>query len=172
MDARQPTLFAAAWTLGSIKYLAEAGVDSLTYFETVGWLGVMEAEAGTPLPARFPSKAGGVFPIFHVLRDVGEFLGGQVRPVNSSDPLSVVGLWLEKGQQRMLLLANLSGRQQSVKVRSHVRRFRLRRLDADNLATAIDSPENFGRETTELKGESGALRLELAPHAIARLDAR
>ena len=31
VDARQTSLFAAAWTVGSIKFLAEAGVQGLTY---------------------------------------------------------------------------------------------------------------------------------------------
>ncbi|MBI2481077.1 MAG: hypothetical protein HYV60_21310, partial [Planctomycetia bacterium] len=34
VDPRQTSRFAAAWTLGSIKYLAEAGVASTTYYET------------------------------------------------------------------------------------------------------------------------------------------
>ena len=48
VDPRQMSLFAAAWTLGSIKYLAESGASSVTYYETTGWRGVMETEAGSP----------------------------------------------------------------------------------------------------------------------------
>ena len=35
------SLFAAAWTVGSLAGLAEAGVASITYYETVGWRGIM-----------------------------------------------------------------------------------------------------------------------------------
>src|SRR5205823_13641010 len=39
VDPRQPSLFAAGWTVGSLKYVAESGVASATYFETTGWRG-------------------------------------------------------------------------------------------------------------------------------------
>jgi D-apionolactonase len=40
-DPRQSLPFNAAWTLGSIKYLAEAGANSVTYYELVGKGGVL-----------------------------------------------------------------------------------------------------------------------------------
>lgn len=46
-DARQSSLFTAAWTLLSIKYLANAA--SLTYFETIGKNGLMDKEAPSPI---------------------------------------------------------------------------------------------------------------------------
>src|SRR5207253_728339 len=36
VDPRQMSLFGACWTAASIKALSEAGVDSLTYYETTG----------------------------------------------------------------------------------------------------------------------------------------
>ena len=42
VDPRQPSLFAAAWTLGSAAALSGAGVDGLTYYDTVGPRGVIE----------------------------------------------------------------------------------------------------------------------------------
>jgi len=42
VDSRQMSLYGAAWTLGSIKYLAESGADFITYYETVGLRGVMQ----------------------------------------------------------------------------------------------------------------------------------
>src|SRR5207244_12818066 len=67
VDPRQPSLLGAAWTLASAKHLAEAGAASLTYFETVGWRGVVEADEGSPVPDRFRSLPGMAFPLFHVL---------------------------------------------------------------------------------------------------------
>ena len=63
VDPRQLSLFAAAWTLAMIKALAEAGADSVTFYETTGWRGVMETAAGSPLPEKFPSIPGAVFPL-------------------------------------------------------------------------------------------------------------
>ncbi|MBM3844675.1 MAG: hypothetical protein FJ405_00115 [Verrucomicrobia bacterium] len=117
VDPRQPTLFAAAWTLGSIKYLAEAGVQSVTCYETVGWKGIMESAAGSALPDKFPSKPGAVFPLYDVLRDIGEFAGGYVQRVESSDTLSSVGLALRQGKHLRLLVANLTDHPQTVALR-------------------------------------------------------
>jgi hypothetical protein len=77
VDPRQPSLFAAAWTLGNAKSLAEAGVDSLTYFETTGLRGVLDGEP---------------FPLYHVLADLCALRGAELRSCESSAPLSAVGL--------------------------------------------------------------------------------
>ena len=108
VDPRQLSLFAAAWTLAMIKALAESGTDSATFYETTGWRGVMETEAGSTLPPKFSSIPGAVFPLYHVLADVAEFAGGEVVRTESSDPLSVASLLVRAGQRRRLLLANLS----------------------------------------------------------------
>src|ERR1700759_5673002 len=49
VDLRQPTQFAAAWTAASLAALAEAGADSLTYFELTGPAGVI-ADDGMRYP--------------------------------------------------------------------------------------------------------------------------
>ncbi|HVF26601.1 MAG TPA: hypothetical protein VM943_00070, partial [Pyrinomonadaceae bacterium] len=86
VDARQMSLFGAAWTIGSLKQVAEGGVYSATYYETSGWRGVMETTEGSPLPEKFRSLPGAVFPLYHVFADFGEFAGGLVVPSKSSDP--------------------------------------------------------------------------------------
>ena len=48
-DPRQRSLFCAAWTVGSLKRLAHAGMDSVTFYETVGRRGVLEG-ADPPVP--------------------------------------------------------------------------------------------------------------------------
>ena len=60
----------------------------------------MESEAGPPLPERFPSRPGQVFPMFHVFADVNEFRGGEVLPSRSTRPLAVDGLVLRRGRSR------------------------------------------------------------------------
>src|SRR5262249_316655 len=106
VDVRQMSLFGAGWTLGSIKYLAESGVESVTYYETTRCRGVMETEAGSPLPDQFRSIPGAVFPLYHVLADVGEFAGGHVLPSVSGEPLCFDGLALRQGGRTRLLLAS------------------------------------------------------------------
>lgn len=66
VDARQMSLFGAAWTLGSLKSLSEAGAASITYYETTGLRGVMQQENAMPHPL-FPSPAGESYPLFWIL---------------------------------------------------------------------------------------------------------
>lgn len=65
VDARQASYFAANWTAASIKYLSEANtISSATYFETIGWRGILEREDGSPDPHNFPSAPGRRFPVW------------------------------------------------------------------------------------------------------------
>ena len=114
VDPRQMSLFGAAWTLAMLSRLAQAGAAGLTLFETVGWRGVMESESGSPLPGKFRSTAGEVFPLYHVLAAAAAFSGGEVLATKSSDALAVEALALRSGQRTLLLLANLSGREERV----------------------------------------------------------
>jgi D-apionolactonase len=144
VDRRQPSLFAAAWTLGAIKYLAEGGAASVTLFETVGWRGLMESADGSPRPDLFPSVGGGVFPLYHVLADVGEFAGGEVLPIASTAPLAVIGLHLRRAGREALLIANLTESQQTVSVPTvptHVAR--VRRLGINELIGAVQEPTGY-----------------------------
>lgn len=161
VDPRQTSLFAAAWTLGSVKYLAEAGVDSATYFETVGWKGIMETASGSPLPKQFESRPGQLFPIYHVLRELAPFAGGHVRETSSADPMSVVGLSVEHGNNQRLLLANLTSAEQSTCVFGFSDRIALRQLDANGFAPADGSWKLDDR---------GGVLVKLPPHGISVLE--
>ncbi len=171
VDERQMSLFGAGWTAGSLKYLLESSVYSITYYETTGWLGVMETEKGSPLPDKFRSLPGSVFPLFHVLADVGEFAGGQVIPTTSSDTLQVDGLAVRKDGKTRAILANLSPEPQQVTVQNLGRRVRVRRLNETNAEEAMLSPEDFrAGEGETLQTSGGVLELSLLPYAIARID--
>ena len=171
VDIRQMSLFGSGWTLGSIKYLSESGASSVTYYETTGWRGVMERVGGSPLPEKFRSLPGAVFPLYHVLADVGEFAGGEVLVSKSSDPLKVEGIVLRKNGKTRTLLANLTSDSQQVRVRNLTGTVRVRHLDETNAQSAMASPEAFRAETGELVGDAeGTLELNLLPYAIAQID--
>ncbi len=171
VDVRQMSLFGAGWTLGSIKYLAESGVASITYYETTGWRGVMETESGSPLPNKFHSLPGTVFPLYHVLANVGEFQGGEVIPSLSSDALRVDGLVIRKGDKTRVILANFTAEPQAVAVKGLGERVRARSLDETNVEEAARSPEAFRARAGEiLPGHDGAVQVHLRPYAILRLD--
>ena len=174
VDARQPTLFAAAWTLGSVKYLAESGASSVTYFETTGWRGVIERETGSQLAERannFPSLPGAVFPVWHALADVGEFANGEVLRTPSSDALKVIGLTLQQAGRRRTLIANLTADTQVARLAYGDTRVWVKRLNDGNLREAMLAPEAFrAKAGDELRAENGELRFLLQPHELLRLD--
>ncbi len=172
VDARQASLFAAGWTLGSIKYLSEAKVEGLTYYETVGWQGIMAPGTGLPLPPAFHTQPDEVFPIYHVLCDVGEFTGSHIREVSSSDTLSVVGLALVKEGQTRLMIANLTSQPRSLRIRGLAPGdATVVRLDKENVASAKRDPEAFRSQAGQpIKATESEMDFKLPPYGIARID--
>ena len=171
VEPRQMSLFGAGWTAGSVKYLAAGGAYSVTYFETTGWLGVMETAEGSPVPDRFRSIPGGVFPMYHVFADVGGFAGGEVLASQSSDPLTVDGVALRKGGKTRVILANYTAAPQPVTVRGVRGALTVRSLDETNAESAMRDPERFraGAGASASAGAEG-LALELKPFAVVRID--
>lgn len=168
VDVRQLSLFGAAWTLGAIKRLTESEAASVTCFETTGWRGVMETEAGSPLPRQFPSLPGAVFPLYHVLADVAEFVGGRMIGLQSGDALKVEAMLLERDQQQSLLLANLTPETQTATMDGINQVSKLRRLRGQNAEAAMCEPETFRRQFDPIRLSSG--KIELSPFEIVRLD--
>jgi hypothetical protein len=106
--------FAAVWTASHLRACAEAGIESVTYFRTVGWDGVMEHEGGSLSPDAFPSRPAMLFPVYGVLADIGAFAGGQVLVMRSMQPHRVDALCLGREGAWRLLLVNLRAEPQHV----------------------------------------------------------
>jgi hypothetical protein len=173
VDVRQMSLLGAGWTVGSIKYLAESGVYSVTYYETSGWRGVMETAAGSPLPECFQSLPGTVYPLYHVLADVGEYKGAEVLPVSSSDPLRVIGLALRLEGKVLLILANLTPDPQKVVVLNVPSDVRVRVLTEHSVEDALRAPVRFRvREGGRVQVDGGTLKGHLLPYAVWTLTRR
>jgi hypothetical protein len=159
VDPRQLSLLGAAWTVGSIKQLAEAGAAGATYYETTGWCGVMQAESGV------------VYPIYHVLADVGEFANAEILPVRSSNKLKVDGLALQAGDRRRILAANLTCDAQRVVVSTSAPQAAIRYLDETNAVEAMASSEDWRKRRDDIvQSVNGEFVLDLLPYCVARLD--
>ena len=179
VDVRQMSLLGAGWTAGSIKYLSESkcgcgkGVYNITFYETTGWRGVMELDGGSPLPDKFKSLPGAVFPLYHVLADVGEFAGGGIVLSNSSAPGKVEALVIQKGERIRALLSNLGPKPQVVRVMDIglTGSVNVKHLDETNAEAAMENPESFRADPGVLVqvGEAG-LELNLIPYGLARVD--
>jgi D-apionolactonase len=152
-DARQASLFCAAWTVAVFKYVAESGADYTTLFETVGKRGVVDGDS--------------VFPVYYVLADVGAFTGGEVIATRSSAPLRVESLMLRKDRRECLLLANMTNEPQKVILNLAVSQATLRMLDETSAQGAMHTPEAFRAEApTPLD----TLECTLLPYAVARIN--
>jgi hypothetical protein len=171
VDPRQSSLFGAVWTLGSVAALAVAEVEAVTYYETSGWRGVLEREAGAPEPARFHSVPGGVYPLYHVFRDLAG-MTGELVSFESSERLWSVALGSVGDGRRRLLVGNLSAATRQFVVRRWPGAQTVRRMDASNVVAAMTDPERFSADRGErVVAREDALRFELGPYAYARLDA-
>ena len=154
VDPRQIEPLTAVWTLGSLKYLAEAGTHSATYFETVGWAGIMDADDVASRPDAFPSRPGELFPVYHLLREVSEFRGGTVYQLDTSDNLSAVGLALHKQGRLRVLVGNLADVAQTIAIRG---------LSGKPVDVHVLGEEKNIRSTPELT-------IHLPPYGIGRVD--
>jgi hypothetical protein len=171
VDTRQMSLFGAGWTAGSIKYLATGAAYSVTYYETTGWLGVMDTENGSPLPDEFPSIPGGVFPMYHVFADIGPYAGGTVLASVSSDPLSVEGLAFRKDDSMRAILTNFTAHRQRLTLEKVHSPLRVKSLDETNAEWAMRDPVGFrAAPGEEIEPHRGELELEMLPFAVVRID--
>jgi hypothetical protein len=171
VDVRQSSLLGAAWTAGSLKYMAEAGASSETYYESTGWRGVVERAGGSELPEKFRSVAGEVFPLYHPLADACEWRGADVLSCESSDVLVAVGLAVRGADgARRLLVANLTPVEREVIVAGVDGDVSLRRLNEATAAQAAADPVGF-RGSTQAASAGGELVLTLAPYEVVRVDA-
>lgn len=169
VDARQMSLFGAGWTLGSLKYLAESEVERVTFYETTGWRGVMETAKGSGLAEKFPSVAGGVFPLYHVFADLAPFgAKGRVVHSTSGEPLRLSSLVLRLGPRWRVLLANHSHEVCPVRLEglpAGARGVMVRRLNAETAMSAMSKPEVFRRP-----GTRGSIPQVLGPYEVLTID--
>ena len=146
------SLFGAAWTLAMAAHLARAGAASVTFFAGLRELGV--------------HQRGSVFPLFHVVADVCECVGGTVL-AGDDDEGDTATLLVRRDSGAMWLAANLSRVRRTVPVPVNFVPASLRVLDC---VTAARAATDWPRFRTARGTAAGALTIELAPFATARVD--
>ncbi len=163
-DPRQRSLLGAGWTLGSMKYLAEAGAASITYYETAGRRGIIPADE--PLPESVRQSR--VFPLYFVLREVLRDPAARIVPARSTHPLKADGLVLSGAQETRLLLANYTKETLPVRIHGEGSRAQVSYLDEDNLSAAMADPETFTEAGSEpLEWTDGTALIFLKPYALS-----
>jgi D-apionolactonase len=164
IDSRLMSLFGACWTAISLKYLCQNGIESLTYFETVGERGIFQGELDSQWPANFPAMKGMIFPVYHVFRFVLENKDLKLIKSISSRPLIINCLALSDGKQAKIILVNFTKSVQSLQLECCSGLFRIRTL---SVASYTEAALNFrwtgiGSEKT-IKSTS---LFELEPYSI------
>ena len=176
VDVRQPSLFGAAWTLGSIAALAGAGADGLTYYDTVGPAGVIESPAGSPAPAEFFSRPDTPYPLAVVLADAARLAGGRVCRVTGADPARVAAIAVRQPDRTTVLLANLTAGACEVGVvlpaAAAAAPATLRILDEHTAERAAADLPSFLLTGPQVTSTGGTVMLTLNPYGTARLEVR
>ncbi len=171
VDARQPSLFAAAWTAGSLANLAPTSVEALTYFETVGWRGLIERSDHPLRVPAFHSWPGMVFPVYHVLADASGLTGGDVLASETVDALAVEALAVRYDGRLVVLVANLKDELVEVVLSLPLSGpIRVRTLDETTFELAATEPERFRADWVALETTDGEARITLRPYAVVTIE--
>lgn len=158
-DPRQRGLLGAAWALGFFARFAAGGATTITLGGTTGAFGLVHVKHDWPQP--FFDQAGGVFPMFHVLRGMARLVGKPLLKVTTPDTIEAIAA--ETGDGVELWLANRTGTEQSVALPGAPRDRFL--LDADSFVAATQD----GNALDTLAKPFDDRMLTLAPYAVARI---
>lgn len=171
VDPRQASLFAAAWTVGSVHALASTGAESITYYETTGWRGLLETMAGSPLPERFRSFPGMVYPVYWVFSFLADAKEGTLLESSCDRPLLLAALALREEHRLGVLVANLQPSAQEVHLDSLPDgRASLNRLNEHSMAIAASDPAAFLQLAESLQIQAGKATHVLEPYETAFLQ--
>jgi D-apionolactonase len=162
-------LITAAWTLASVRRLGQAGAGSATYFETVGWRGVLESDPPEPRDASFPAAPGMLFPVYHLLAELAPLSGLEMLECNSSHPLELEAIHIAAAGEVLLLVANLTPRAARAKLEPIGVDPEICRLNGDTVRRHVDT--GGARECwSQLRGgDGGTVELALSPFEVSFL---
>ncbi|GCE29818.1 hypothetical protein KDA_53020 [Dictyobacter alpinus] len=172
VDPRQRSLFGAGWTVGSLHHLTGTGAHWLTYYETIGWRGLLEQEQDTQPRDYFPSVPGALFPLYHVFADVAEFHHGDLLAVELSNAVAVEALALRQERRVLCLVANLTQARQSILLTlPNITQVFGRVLDETTAQEAMYAPAHFRQSKWPLESDQpGQFTIDLLPYAILRVE--
>lgn len=162
-DPRQRGLLGAAWNVGYVARFAYGGAQSIALGGLTGPFGTLHVPASFPQP--WYDGDGGLYPVFHVLRGLAALKGGALRQVKISRPSDALGLAVETAAGTEIWLANLTGRDLSLRL--DLGSYDIAILAAANFVTAGRDPELLDQMRASTDND-----LTLSPYAVARLRVR
>lgn len=176
-DPRQWGLFAAVWTLISIKYLSKGRAFSGTYYELLGPRGIIYRKAPFDQPG-FDGKQKSIFyPVFQVFKELSLKQGAKFYEATSDSPLSVDAIALETSQGLVLYVANLVSENQRIEIRNvsgensfgEIRLSLFSEEDWNEIVSNLDYSFRLV-ERTSLQRES--FETTLPPYSICKVEFR
>jgi hypothetical protein len=157
-DPRLSSLWAAAWTLGSVAALTQGGAQELTFFEALGRRGIM------PTGASRERSLSAAYPICEVLRQLSGHWGDGVLDTEAIQDGKLAVLGVAHDAALTLFVSNLCPVAHAVQVEDVGTSFTRTSLDsamAEKMANGIwEQPA---------AAPIGSGRFELAPHQVAVL---
>jgi D-apionolactonase len=168
-DARQPTLFAAAWTVGALAGLSGGGIGRVTFYDAVGMAGLLAPNEDI-FPSAFPAAPGDDFPVAHVMAAITEFGRAEELEVRSSSGFAALHL-RGHGHSR-LLIANLCSERRELRIAGLPRSPRISLLEPVARTTSGGSRRAswsfLAHPDWRLK--AGNLDMEVGPWGIVEAD--
>jgi hypothetical protein len=170
IDTRMMSLYGACWTVGSLKYLCEAGIKGATFYETVGERGIIQGDFPPRWPVIFKSAKEMVFPVFYVFKHIFKFKSYKVIKCVSSHPLKADALILSDGENIKIILANFTSGIQEVTFDQFPKEYSIMQLDSDNYADAVSNQNPDWFDNCNKTFINSTKRLLLNPFSVSFID--
>ena len=171
MDPRQRGLFSAAWTLGYVSTLVQAGVARISLAAPTGPLGMMyshQADVKQPwyddLASTLSHQA--VFPVFHTMVSLHCASGHPLLKLNCSDATRISSLGWSDPKGKTLLIANMSAQTTKVHLKGLSEHTSLGMLDESHFTQATTEAHAFRQASQWLPKNH---TLNLGAYAVACL---
>ena len=161
-DPRQRGLLGAAWNLAYFAHFADGGAAAVALGGLVGAFGVLHERMAWPQP--WYDEAGGLYPVFHVLRGLARLKGARRLDSRNPAPYRLQALAGRTDEGTELWLANLTSSAIEVSLAATtIRATSL--LDADSFVAASEAADFMDR----MNGGGEGSRLRLPPFAVMRV---
>jgi hypothetical protein len=124
------------------------------------------------MPARFPSRPGTVFPLYHPLADALEVRHATVRELEPTDPQQLGGFAVETQDGAVVVVSNLTAGPMAFDVSGlPAAAVTCRMLDARSIGPATDDPIAWRRSSgRRVVVVNESVHIELEAYGTARLD--
>ena len=168
VDTRQMSLFCAGWTAVSLKYLGEAGVKGVTYFETAGERGLFQGDFNSRWPEEFKSVSGMIFPVYHLFHFLLMDKSFRIIGSGSDHPLQADCICLSDGKRFKAVVVNFTVNKHKVSFQEFPREYRIMQLNSDTFADAVTDNKWSDKNWQNRSGNADLLELE--PFSVSFIE--